>query len=108
MQPSRRASRLSPESRVTSDREIKELDDGHRARTILDHPMYQEAVQHVRDTLTNVILTSQPEEADKREDAYQQIRAIEKVESHLRKFLDTAKMAGIERARRAEQRRRAG
>jgi hypothetical protein len=68
----------------------------HRAREaqfILEHPLFRDAIQSVRDRIMREWRSTKPEEVDVRERSYQALRALDFVEGALTKHVTTGKMA---------------
>ena len=71
---------------------------GETARRLLLDPTLRAALQEVEDTAIELWLATKPSEADRREELYRQVKAIELLRDRLRTYRDagTVKRAQLE------------
>ena len=69
-----------------------EITRAQRAQSLLANPLLVEAIQDVKARATATFQNSRPDEVEKREEAYQEYRAICQIENYLTKMVQTGKM----------------
>ena len=72
----------------------QQLKDGVRAQQLLNDSMLADAFDSTKANILNGIATSAFDQADVREDAYHQLRALESVKGQLERHIRTA--AGLQ------------
>ena len=63
------------------------------ARQILTDPQFEEAFEEMRQQLYADIRNSQPDEGFKRDNAYHEISALDRIRAKLQGYLDNQKIA---------------
>jgi len=83
-----------------TENEIVEL--GVRAQLLLTSETFRKVVSHLGDQYANLILTSAPNEGDKREDGYHQHRALNDIVTQLNLYVGQKDQI-LEQRKMAEQ-----
>lgn len=71
----------------------KEMQDGERARQLLNDPMIVKALEEMRETVYHNIRTSHYSKMEEREDLYKMLRAIDAFEKQFKQKIDAGKKA---------------
>lgn len=79
---------------------------GNHAKRLLDDPVMRLAFEYVTTDLMKTWRETATEDAEKREDAYRMLRALDGVEFKLRRFAGNATLIAAEQRRKDEEARR--
>ena len=79
---------------------INEMDRARQAQDIVEHPLYQEAVETYRHRLMDEWVASPARDQEGREKIWLMIKTAEAVERHLKEIMETGKLATIQMDRR--------
>jgi hypothetical protein len=74
----------------------QDLQRGTAAKSVLENEIYKEAYSEVKSKLINLLINTEYEEGDERDNYYMIIKSLELVQHYMESVLTTGKFAEIE------------
>jgi hypothetical protein len=74
---------------------VEANEKARRARALLNDPFFREVLQALKEESLESVVNSLPEEADLREEAYRDLRALDRLREQLKSYSIDVKIAKI-------------